>query len=223
MANPTYRASTTNPLTGTTSMVGNKPTGTTNGDALYASVFTAGNSTNPTISAVPSGWTLLDSVASGNSRMSTYWKIAASEPASWTWTTSANVDAVVQVVAVQNPGDAVTPTDVSGIQANASSVNVAAAAVTTTRANGLMIGFFGTRSIATFTPDGSMTEVQDATSGATFNSMELAWQAIAAIGSTGTRTAVATVAGVSIGWLGVVKGPPVGGSGAIIDPFFWSL
>ena len=150
--------------------------------------------------------------------MSIYWKIASSEPSTWTWGTSANVDWVVQVAAVQNPGDAVTPTDVSGIQNNASSANVLAPAVVTTLANGLMIGFFGVRALTTFTPDGSMTEVQDA-QGSTFVSLETAWQSIAATGSTGTRTAVAGSAAVNIGWLGVVKGPAV----SLDSPFFWSM
>lgn len=223
MANPTYRSSTTDPGVGNSAPVGNRPTGTANGDALYACVFTAANSTNPSINSVPAGWTQLDTVAAGNDRMYTYWKIASGEPTTWTWGTSGNVDWVVQVVAVQNPGDAVTPTDVSGIQNNASSVNVAAAAVTTTLANGLMIGFFGTRALTTFTADGSMTEVQDAQSGGTFVSLETAWQAIAAIGSTGTRTAVAGSAAVNIGALIVVKGPAVAGGTPIAPHLFWSL
>lgn len=223
MANPTLRQSSSNfSAAADSTPIGNKPTGTANGDALFACVFTNGSGTNPTITTVPSGWTLLDTTTSStNVRMSVYWKIAASEPTTWSWGTSGNVAWIVQVTAVQNPGDAVTPTDVSGIQANASSANVVAPSVTTTLANGLMVGFFGTHITTTFTPDGSMTEVQDAQC-SSLASLETAWEARASTGATGTRTAVAGSAAANIGWLGVVKGPSASGT-PIAPHLFWSL
>lgn len=64
-----------------------KPTGTVDGDLL---IVTLGTRTD-TVTGVPSGWTLIDSLDTNpgsNILMYTYWKIAASEGASWDWTWS---------------------------------------------------------------------------------------------------------------------------------------
>lgn len=63
----------------------NKPTGVTTGDVMVAFIEAG----NVTITAVPSGWTQVDSllVTSSNMLSAVYYKVAtASEPASYTWT-----------------------------------------------------------------------------------------------------------------------------------------
>lgn len=226
---PTLRASTNNASSvADTSPIGNRPAGISAGDALYACVWLCATSV-PTITSAPSGWTLLDMIVTSgsNARMAIYWKIATgSELPTWSWGLSAASPWIVQVACVQNPGDLVTPTDVSGISANVSNVNVFAPTLSPTLANGLMLGFFGTRAATTFAPDYAMVEAQDAQNSVVPTStLEMAWQGIDATGNTNGRSATAGIAALNIGWLGIVKGPPVvlaspAGRG---DAFLWSL
>lgn len=60
-----------------------KPAATADGDALIA-WFLLSN-TAQTISTVPTGWTLIHSTDTADAHFFAYWKIAASEPATWTW------------------------------------------------------------------------------------------------------------------------------------------
>lgn len=71
-----------------TSVTVSKPAGTADGDLLIAFISETGVGS---ITA-PAGWTLIGSVASGSSvTQAAYYKIAASEGASWTWTLGASV------------------------------------------------------------------------------------------------------------------------------------
>lgn len=73
---------------GETSTVVSKPSGVQDGDLLVVQVGAA-TAVGGNISSVPSGWTLLQSSsAAGGSNViqHVYWKIASSEPSSWTWT-----------------------------------------------------------------------------------------------------------------------------------------
>ena len=97
----------------------------------------------------------------------------------------------------------VTPIDVSGNQANASSVNVVAPSVTTTTGCARVVGLFSSFSASSMTPPGTMTERFDVVTS------EPAWdinvtaadQVLNVPAATGTRTATATAAGVNIGAL----------------------
>ncbi len=67
-----------------------KPTGTVDGDIMIAVIFAIkGSSQTPAIGTVPSGWTLITSQANTSSTTRTltaaYYKVAASEGASYTW------------------------------------------------------------------------------------------------------------------------------------------
>lgn len=71
-----------------TSVTVSKPAGTADGDFLLAFVAETGTGTI----TPPAGWALIGSVANGsNVTMAAYWKAAASEGASWTWTLGASV------------------------------------------------------------------------------------------------------------------------------------
>lgn len=61
-----------------------KPTGTADGDLLVAAIgFESGSAT---VNSVPSGWNVLQTLArGGNGTITTFYKIAASEGASWQW------------------------------------------------------------------------------------------------------------------------------------------
>jgi hypothetical protein len=220
---PSYRDSSQNWVGGTASAIALKPAATQDGDLLLAGIFVAHSTAAPTITGVPAGWTLRDSVAIPNGQMGVYWKIAASEPSQWSWAVSVSANMNLQVIAIQNPGDLAAPIDVSVIQANASSVNVSAPSLTQTRANSMMVGFFAVRANTTFTPDANMFEMQDA--GTSLVTQETAIEQRPTIAATGARTAVAAIAGQNIAWLGIVKGPPdvLASPAGRGDPFFWSL
>lgn len=66
-----------------TTTVVTKPTGTTDGDLLIVGVYRSGVDD---VNSVPSGWTLIHTDGSGGGeKLWTYYKIASSEGASWTW------------------------------------------------------------------------------------------------------------------------------------------
>lgn len=70
-----------------------RPTGTVDGDILFCWI---GWYAAVTIDSVPSGWNLLGEYLANTDRYALYYKIAASEPASWIWsfTATAKVRAV---------------------------------------------------------------------------------------------------------------------------------
>lgn len=75
-------ADVTNGTAGT-SIVVSRPTGTTDGHVLVAFVAM----TNLATVTPPAGWNLIGSQdASTNTRIAAYYKVASSEPTSWTWT-----------------------------------------------------------------------------------------------------------------------------------------
>jgi len=68
-----------------------KPTGTVDGDILFCCIGWQ-ETVPPTIDSVPSGWILLGSDSGSTyDRWSLYYKIAASEGASWVWSFTASV------------------------------------------------------------------------------------------------------------------------------------
>lgn len=62
----------------------NKPASTADGDLLLVSIHMIADD----ITVVPSGWTLIRSTSGDAGIVKTYYKIAATEGASWTWTSS---------------------------------------------------------------------------------------------------------------------------------------
>ena len=95
-----HREESTNSGTGTTA-TGNKPTGAVDGDTLIAWVIH--DDPSSTISAVPTGWTLLKELTSPSDfKAYMYTKIAASEGATWDWTISASERWRVIVAAADN-------------------------------------------------------------------------------------------------------------------------
>jgi hypothetical protein len=200
----TYRSASSATSVPVNTIAINKPAGVTTNDVLLAGISVRGN---PTITA-PSGWTLVRSDASGTTLLqSVYRKVATgSEPASYTWTFSEPIASAVGGIAAYSGVNTTTPIDVHGGQANASSTSVTAPSVTTTAANAMLVGFFGTANDATFTAASGMTERYDVDADGT-NQIggEVADQAQAAAGASGTRVATASVAAVNIGQLVALK------------------
>ena len=160
-----------------------KPSGVQDGDCLVVGIM--GNDTPNDVSAAPSGWTdLFGKMDNGAQWFRAYWKVASGEGASWAWTLSSPNSATAHCVAVQDADS--SPINASGAQNNTSQANIQAPSVTTTVDGALLIGFFAKNNGSAITPDGSMTEIQDATNNA--QTIETAWQSLGAAGSTGTAT-----------------------------------
>jgi hypothetical protein len=171
-----------------TTLTVNKPTGTVDGDFMLLQMSSA----TPSTLTPPAGWTLIDTAsltgegASGN-KMSVYWKIAASEGASYvcdfgaifqsgslgviTWYSDIAADIVVDIYA-------------NSLNASATTSHVAPD-VTTTRANSALHSFYSVSGTAAGTPHSGMDERWDKSGAA---AAYLMTAIVAAIGATGTRT-----------------------------------
>ena len=107
--------------------------------------------------------------------------------------------------------DGTTPIDVHGGQLNASSTSITAPSITTTGANRMIVGFFGTPVLTSVTPPGGMTERFDQTVPSTNTykvTSEAASQSVAGAGATGTRVATAVNAAANIGQLVALNPAP---------------
>jgi len=186
----------------TTSVTVAKPTGTVDGDVVYFVVSTLGNATV----TPPTGLTFLredaNGTASSDSKIRTYRRVASGEPADYTFTFSTSDTHNVAIVAVQG-ADTTTPEDATTVgQANASSTSCVAPAITTASADTLLL-FCGAASAArSWTPPAGMTEQVDVAAG---KALTVAAEAVAAAGSTGTRTATLSSARQNCGQLIAVR------------------
>jgi len=110
-----------------------KPTGTADGDILFAFIQWYGSTT---IDSVPSGWSLLGSYTANTDKYALYYKIASSEPGGWNWSFSA--DCKVRIVcSCYTSGDfnASDPIDVvsnTGYRTNNTTVRAASMIVAST-------------------------------------------------------------------------------------------
>ncbi len=186
-----------------------KPAGVVAGDVLLASIDTRGSST---VSA-PAGWTLVQMHINGTSlRKSTYVKAAgAAEPASYTWTFSANRLAAGAIHAYTGV-DPASPVNASGGQIVASSTTVTAPSITTTVADTMLVAFFATMTNATWTPPAGMTERGEliGTASGKYSSTTGADAIRAAVGATGSRVATTSKAANSVAHLIALR-PAAGG------------
>lgn len=195
----TFRASTNATVLLNTNHSGNKPTGTADGDALLAG-FVCQDTVTVT---APSGWGLeYASTAFNGRKLHVYSKRAASEGASWTWTTSAASASVLQIAAVQG-NDQTVLVDSGAGQANASSVNVVSGTVSPSADNGCLIGFFAIGNNATFTPATGMTEQHDQSINSD-RAMECAYQNYGSPGGSVQKTATASAAQANAAWIGYI-------------------
>lgn len=201
---------TLTPNTHTNSTV-TKPAGTTNGDVMIAQMYIESTSTV----TPPTGWTELTGspVVGTNNDTRFYWKIAASEGASWTWTHASAWTGMN--VSLYSGGDGTTPLDPSNhITSTKAVINNTSATITATGftvAQGselLIIGVtpFNGSAIST-RPTGFTAAV------ATAAGLEIMDGAGPASGSTGNQSVVfAATDFLTIGLFGIQ--PPVS-----TDPF----
>ena len=159
--------------TASTTITINVPSGVANGDVLVLMVLSNGGGTWTT----PSGWTVL--VASSQNR-AIYYRVASSEPTSYTVTTGSSVTLSACMVACT---DAVI--DAGGTVGSSGSPSIAAA-ITTTANNAFVFDFVGVNSASiTFTtPTGYTALASDSDS--TSPSYALFYTTQTTAGTTGT-------------------------------------
>lgn len=197
---PVYVNSNGNTATIGTNVTVNVPSGVANGHGLIANIgFTGGSGVTVT---PPAGWTLIRRDDNGTTLGNAlYARIANSEPASYTWTLSSSQNNSGSMIAYSNV-DQANLIGANGGQANASSTNVTAPSITTLYESSVVLYFGGVLSVATYTPPSGYTERLDT------NSASFADQVFSTPGATGTATAVATSAGVSLAALIEIRAAP---------------
>jgi outer membrane protein assembly factor BamB len=193
-----------------------KPTGTAKGDVLIASVAVLPDTV--TITA-PTGWALVNrqnNAGGGANSLAVYSKVAtATEPASYTWSFSANTGNEGGIMAFSGV-DNTTPINVSGGSITApKTTTFLAPSVTTTVTNTVIVTAHEYASSDRWTAPAGMTEVFDVASLAvpSKNGISLlgSYKAQAAAGATGTFSATAasnaaTGAGITVALTPVVCG-----------------
>ena len=177
----------------------NKPTGTVQNNVMIAAI--AVRPDTATITA-PSGWTLVrkDTNASAlPDQLNTYSKAAgASEPASYSWTISANSGAAGGILSFSGVNTA-SPIDVSGgQQVTGTTTSMAAPSVNTTEVNTMLVTSYCVTSSGTagsaWTPPTGTTEAVDVStaSASAGESLGINYVVQIAAGATGTKTAMVT-------------------------------
>lgn len=162
-----------------------KPSGALADEILVVDIVTAG----ATVSAVPSGWTQITNVQTGlTARLFSYWHlVGASDPGPWAFTLSVS-GAYSHICACYSGVDTTTPLDVAAttVGNNTAGASIVVPAVSPVTANTMLHSGVGEGATnRTITMPTGMTTIVEVTVG---RRQEAAWQAIAATGTTGTRT-----------------------------------
>ena len=181
---------------GTLSLTINRPSGTSVGDVMIASIAVRPNTATIT---EPAGWTLVRRIDNANANansLAVYYKVAGgSEPANYTWTFSTSTGSAGGIQTFSGV-DTTNPINVEAGQNTANGLTHATPSVTTTAANTMIVTSHGFTSSATWTPPAGMTEAFDAASltvPATGGiSIEGNYAIQTAAGATGTKTATAS-------------------------------
>lgn len=175
------------------------PPGTAEDDVMIASIAVSPNTVSVT---APSGWTLVRQViqsAATTSTLQTYYKVASgAEPASYTWTFSGGAHAgAAGGIAAFSGADPNVPIDSEMGTATASGTSHAAASLTTTQTNSMLVTVHAYASSSAWAPPAGMSEAVDVASRTPSNaagiSMEINYEARPSIGTIGARTATATL------------------------------
>ena len=202
-----------------------KPTSLANGHLMLAIVGDRLGNTG-SISAAPSGWTLVQSVAaSGQLSLKVYsrWVAnAAAEPASYTWTLSSSERASAAILYFSG-ADATTPVDASAALASAASTTYRAPSVTTTTANTMLVAVYEARNgNVVINPPAGLTEAfNNGASGAGPNGLALAasYATQAAVGVSGNLDSTGNISLINAGLTIAVRRGPV----AAVDHYEQSL
>jgi hypothetical protein len=166
-----------------------KPTGTTTGDFMLASVVC----TSGTIDQIlpPAGWyAVLGGGVNGSNNIAAWYKVAgASEPSTYDFTSGTNTSVGIGIITFYSDSAAQINVDAVATQVNASSTNRTYPSVTFSAA-GMMVCFGAAGNSLASTPPGSMTELWDTT--VSGNKTYCMYGSVSVAGASGTRTATGT-------------------------------
>lgn len=161
----------------------NRPTGTVDGDILLAGI----SKDNTATVTAPSGWTEILSPEISNSYYSSvWWKRAASEPTSWTWTFTSiwRTGFAVAISGGVGSGTALDPDPTAAWVTAASTGSLTTNSITTATVDTLLAAIHTAVGFSPpWTPGSSMTEI------VAFDEVHLQVLAQAASGATGGKSA----------------------------------
>ena len=209
----TGSAASASSSTAVTDVVLTKPTGVLQGgDVLVAQVVSDGA---PTITSVPSGWTLAvpdDMSPNGSPTTRVYYKVVAgtvgvaetTEPGSYTWVQSIAKRFGAGMVAFRNC-DVTTPWDNDALYFNqtATATTIVSPAITTVTPNGMLVRGIGLNSTsATATVPSGFSEKFEATGGRT---SELSTQAQTTAGTFGPHSSTLSLTQTGSVWVRALR------------------
>ena len=179
---PEFRAASTVASGSGTTITVTKPTGTTDGDLLVAVIMS--DNTTPT---APAGWARTSvnntAIPSSNYELNTYYKIASSEGASWSWTITSSI---YEGFVCAYTGVHATPAIAASENTSTSNASCTGTSVTTATQNALIILVGATTSSSNIVPPGTMTERVDSSGSlSTF----LCDEVQGSVGASGNKTA----------------------------------
>lgn len=198
---------------GSTSIVLNKPTGTVDGDVMLAMLYIEDASGDPpTGLTAPSGWTKLQSaIANSSFWMAVYYKIAASEGSSytWSWTPAAYTSGHI---GSWSGCHATTPVDASAMGTATTGSTVTYPSVTTSVTDTHIVGLVSAWSVGETAPAGFSTADDPGTyTGAIYY---IAWASSGAYGTytggvgAGPEGAIAATVALRPPAVATAKAPP---------------
>lgn len=230
MAAPAYRDSTNYSGSGTSHVI-NKPAAVVDNDIMVAAwnIRRTGATTTNLVVTPPTGWTLIrrtEDLGVGNGyALISYWKLAASEGSSYTWTSDSNAEAV-GLISAYSGAHQTTPVNIENTQVNANGTDIISPSVTTTVADTRLI-YVGTgirdtnaTGAPTLTVPASTTQRQNVVFGAPavwYIVSMLGDETQAGTGATGTRTGTISAATDSgnIGYM-LAMAPPSGAAATVV-------
>ncbi len=153
-------------VAGDQTLVINKPAGAVDGDVMVAVIGQADISGSDTLTA-PAGWTALAILTNTNGKSAVFYKVAASEGASYSLTVSGGGPyAAAGLMASYSGADTAAPIAAIGSQHNASSVSATAPSVAPSASGDMLVCLYATdgaayTSTVSSTPPAGMTERGD--------------------------------------------------------------
>lgn len=194
MAAPAFRAVAHGNAASGTSLTVNKPTGTVNNDVMVAFIYCSPPAAEPAITP-PTGWTLLGTCGDTDGVLHVYYRVAASEGASYVWSWASSTGPFCGWISSYSGADTGNPVDVQSVAAAAAGASHTTSTIITSAADRCVVSFFvkdGTGGIADSWTNGASTERDDfqETNGYIYGAVYDETKATAgSINRTGTTTA----------------------------------
>lgn len=177
------------------------PIGVVSGDVLLTVLTWTGGDTRH-VTAAPVGWTLVDASTSGSDiGVAVYVRRAGSgEKASWSWVFNGATQAIAQVVRLANASADVTAYALSS--GTGTGTAIAHPSVGVGLVNGVLLTIAATATATTFTPPGSLAEIEDHND--TGRTAAIAYVLDPSLGDTlYTLGPLVSTAGASAAWMGI--------------------